>query len=375
MNISIDFLPGTHGNYLTFVLNKLLMGDELPIDSPLAPIGNSHIPLDSKYYGTDKPVNCYHWSSVFCNSQNQFELLKEQNLVTDKDGKNVIKITVEEEDLVVFYQLFTCRGYPRNLDPKTLEEDFYKKLTSSIDPVLPDTTLDEISLINSRYETATLDLYNLIRDKKQRWLMPKEMADKWPAITKPSDFLNLSDDVQQEYINRFGPPFLGCDEEYSSVPRFILRDHYKDLLIMILTDSNNSLNIDMREYSEPTEKFTDKNIYYFKFNDFYQKNKFLTEIGKIKDFFGLEFKDFDLEGLHEKFLAKQPQKNLRQKMDIIIRHISNKQPLDLTELTVIEEAYINSRVEQIYDVKLSLFDTIKFPKSVNELVKQYGLNK
>jgi len=375
MNISVDYLPGTHGNYLTFVLNKLLMGDELPFDSPLAPIGNSHLLADSSYHSTSKPVNCYHWSSVFCNSQNQFELLKEQNSITDKDEKNVIKITVEEEDLVVFYQLFVCRGYPRNFDSNTLEEDFYKKLTSSIHPVLSDTNLDEISLINSRYETVTLDLYNLIRDELEPWYQSKETADKWPAITKPLDFLNLTDEVQQEYRNRFEQPFLGCNEEYSSVPRFILRDHYKDLLIMILTDSSNSLNIDMREYSESINEFPDKKIYYFKFNDFYQKNKFITEIKKIKDFFGLEFKDFGLEDLHDKFLDKQPQKTLRQQMNTIIQHITNKQPLTLSGLSVIEEAYINAKVEQIYDVKLSLVDTIKFPKSVNELVKQYGLNK
>ena len=77
--------------------------------------------------------------------------------------------------------------------------------------------------------------------------------------------------------------------------------------------------------------------------------------------------------MHNKFLQRQPYKNTVEKIDNIIQHVTTKQPLDFPELTVIEEAFINNQIEQIYNIEIPI-GPVEFPKSVTELVKQYGLN-
>ena len=100
---------------------------------------------------------------------------------------------------------------------------------------------------------------------------------------------------------------------------------------------------------------------------------YLDVVLYIKEFFSLEFENFDLIELHNKFLQRQPYKNTVEKIDNIIQHVTTKQPLDFPELTVIEEAFINNQIEQIYNIEIPI-GPVEFPKSVTELVKQYGLN-
>ena len=57
MNIQIDFAAGTHGHYLSFVMNKLLLGDKIVQDTPFTKIGTSH-----GFSDNDMPFTCGHWS-------------------------------------------------------------------------------------------------------------------------------------------------------------------------------------------------------------------------------------------------------------------------------------------------------------------------
>ena len=60
-HIDIDFVAGTHGNFLEFVLNKLVLGSERMLqDLPFDQSGASHeklLPFDEKMF------HCGHWST------------------------------------------------------------------------------------------------------------------------------------------------------------------------------------------------------------------------------------------------------------------------------------------------------------------------
>ena len=364
MKLFVDFLGGTHGNYLTFLLNKLILGDLYPGDDPFTNIGTSHNHLRS----IELSVFGWHWSQpdfdpthVFY-KEDQLNYYSASALFPKFLGDNVIRISVTERDIPAVYQLHMHRVSDKNIDPKKLTTDMFSMFSKTLPghPSLRDHCISELKIFNLMNETVTLDLYNIIRDESE------ERQEEWPAITQPSDFHDLSDEIQQEYISRFGQPFFGVSEEYPNCSKNIIRHYYKNQFRNLNHDTL-GFGADFDPYSKPLRN---KNVYYLPYSYFYKKDKFLEEIVKIKDFFKLEFTNFDLAGLHDKFLERQPYKDTAEKIDNIIQHIINKQPLDFLELTVIEEAFINSKIEQIYHMELPI-GPVEFPKSVFELLERY----
>lgn len=373
MNISIDFISGSHGNYLNFVLNKLLLRDTYPLNDPFSESGTSHTQIKS----TELPVTSWHWSSPVYDVTNPMYNEELADYYSNHftcfarvPGENVIRISITPEDILPLYLLRFHRVGDRGLDPRDMATDLYHKFLNRGNRHGHESLYQyyEGQLINFNLhnETVTLDLYNLIRDESE------EKQEKWPAISNPSDFHNLSDEIQQEYINRFGQPFFGLSEKYPDCPNNILRNHFKREF-KNMSDNHTSPDYFMLDFSAYTSPLLDRNVYYMPYQSFYTVDTFLNEVTKIKEFFNLEFEDFDLIELHNKFLQRQPYKNTVEKIDNIIQHVTTKQPLDFPELTVIEEAFINNQIEQIYNIEIPI-GPVEFPKSVTELVKQYGLN-
>ena len=370
MNISIDFLGGSHGNYLNFVLNKLLLGKLYPVDSPFTKFGTSH----NNRKSNELPVTSWHWSSPLydvTSPKYEREVMEycsnHFTIFPETPGENVIRISLTIKDVLPLYLLLFHRVSDRGIDPSDMATDMYHKLLNRGNNRHGHESLyqyyeSQVTNFNLNNETVTLDLYNLIRDESE------EKQEKWPAISNPSDFHNLSDEIQQEYINRFGQPFFGLSEKYPDCPNNILRNHFKREFKGLLD------NDWMLSFSIYTKPLPNKNVYYLPYQSFYNTDKFLKEIAKIKEFFNLEFEDFDLENLHSEFLKRQPYKDTVGKIDNIIQHITNREQMVFTEqLTVIEEAFINNQIEQIYNIEIPI-GPVEFPKSVTELVKQYGLN-
>ena len=372
INISIDFISGSHGNYLNFVLNKLLLGDTYLLDDPFSDSGTSHTQIKS----TELPVTSWHWSTPWYDVTNPLynEELSQQysNHFTSFArvlGENVIRISITPEDILPLYLLRFHRVGDRGIDPIDMATDMYHKFLDRGNQHGHESLYQyyesQLKNFNSKNETVTLDLYNIIRDESE------ERQEEWPAITQPSDFHDLSNGIQQEYINRFGQPFFGVSEEYPDCPKNVLRNYFK-LEFKNMPDNHTS-DYFMLDFSAYTNPLLDRNVYYMPYQSFYRTDRFLEEITKIKEFFSLEFENFDLIELHNKFLQRQPYKNTVEKIDNIIQHVTTKQPLDFPELTVIEEAFINNQIEQIYNIEIPI-GPVEFPKSVTELVKQYGLN-
>jgi len=372
MNISIDFISGSHGNYLNFVLNKLLLGDTYLLDDPFSDSGTSHTQIKS----TKLPVTSWHWSSPWYDVTNPMynEELSQHysNHFTSFArvlGENVIRISITPEDILPLYLLRFHRVGDRGIDPRDMATDMYHKFLDRGNQHGHESLYQyyesQLRNFNLHNETVTLDLYNLIRDES------KERQENWPAITQPSDFHDLSNEIQQEYINRFGQPFFGVSEEYPDCPKNVLRNYFK-LEFKNMSDNYTS-DYFMLDFSAYTNPLLDRNVYYMPYQSFYRTDRFLEEITKIKEFFSLEFENFEIENLHHKFLKRQPYKDTVEKIDNIIQHITNQEQMVFPELTVIEEAFINNKVEGTYHIELPI-GPIEFPKSVTELVEQYGLN-
>jgi len=367
MKIFVDFLGGSHGNYLTFLLNKLILGNLYPGDDPFTDIGTSH----DRVRSMELPVFCWHWSQPNFNpthvlfDEDQLDYYSLSVPFPKFIGNNVIRISVTKKDIPALYQLHMHRMGDRNIDLKKITTDMFDMYSKPVQghSSIRDLNTNELKNFNLKNETVTLDLYNIIRDES------KERQENWPAITQPSDFHDLTAEIQQEYISRFGQPFFGVSEEYPNCSKNIIRHHYKNEF-RYMTSNSIGFGMDFDAYSKPLEN---KKVYYLPYSYFYEKDKFLTEIVNIKDFFGLVFTDFDISKLHDKFLERQPYRNTANYIeDILYKHIAQNKQKTFPNFTIIEEAFINSEVEKIYNIELPV-GPVEFPKSVFELIKQYGL--
>ena len=331
MNIEIDFIGGTHGNYLSFLLNKLLLGEEMHPNTPFTDLGTSHA---VSHLGM--PVICGHWSMPNLNKDIWWVEGKPAVL-----GNNVIVITVGDADHLPITQLQFHRGGDRGCDPAYLETDTYFKLSQS-NLGLGKNMLADLNIIynNINYETD----HNIFS------------PNSW------------EDALEQE-----GTSF-SLTEETPHCPRNILRDYLKKEFNYFHSNKHHGFSKCLKKYNQSKSDFNDKRVYYLPYQSFYNKSQFLAEITKVKEFFKLDFHTFDIENLHNEFLARQPYKDSIKKVENVLENICNKRQIEIPKLDVIQEGYINSQIEQIFKVKLPIGLT-RFPVTVNELVKQYELNK
>lgn len=120
--ISIDFIAGSHGNFLEFACNKFIAGIDIDF-SPFNSLGASH----------DKTTE-YHQNKLFA-ADHYSELGKQLS-------KKLIRITYNEDDLLLLTSGALLRAGNAAIDNDLLEVDTYNKL------------------INSKYYTYLIDSIN-----------------------------------------------------------------------------------------------------------------------------------------------------------------------------------------------------------------------
>jgi hypothetical protein len=108
--ISIDFVAGSHGNFLEFVCNKFI--GKLDLDfTPFKSSGSSHI--KPKYYQESRIFLADHY------------VLQRNRLC-----KKIIRITFEEDDLLLLSSVSFLRAGDINIDNELLEHNTYNKLSN-----------------------------------------------------------------------------------------------------------------------------------------------------------------------------------------------------------------------------------------------------
>jgi hypothetical protein len=132
MRIDIDFIPGSHGNYLEFVLTKLMLPDKIP-DHPFNHLGASH----NKNY-IKEVFFAGHYST-------------RNKAMAD----NIISIRFEAADLLPLTSMSLLRARNCNISDDDLHTNTYNKL---LNPSYKDTLKN---ILNSyKCHLATIDENN-----------------------------------------------------------------------------------------------------------------------------------------------------------------------------------------------------------------------
>lgn len=284
--IAIDFIAGSHGNYLEFVLNKLVFGDKITQQTPFDKDGASH--LKTENYNAHRIFEAEHYSQRNIGLQNI---------------KNVVSIRYSDEDLLPLMYVSLLRAGNYNLNCDELHKNTYQKLSN--------------------------DDYMLVRDNL--YLSYKEFL--WEDSQTPKD----------------------------DCPRFVLREFFK-------FGFKDFLNTNFYRDLKKLVYDKTKNVYFFDYLDFYDYNRFAAAVEQILKKFNLNFKKYDdIHTLHQMFLVKQPQRFFKQQCDIILDLVCKRQEINITNLTLLQESYINAKLELLFNKEMPFMQNEYF-KNTKDII-------
>jgi hypothetical protein len=117
--ILIDFVAGTHGNYLEFVLNKLIYGDQLLQATPFNDLGASHS-KHTENYQQHRFFRCDHW----------------HRYSAAMPAKDVVSIQFGADDLLPLMTVSLLRAADQNIHDNDLQHNTYHKLNNEFYQVI-----------------------------------------------------------------------------------------------------------------------------------------------------------------------------------------------------------------------------------------------
>ena len=112
MTIPIDFVPGSHGNFLETILNKYF--NIVEITDTFTDIGTSH--RKSRHYHQNKLFSADHWYRRPAGDLEQFS--------------KIISIRFDQDDLLLLSSVSLLRSSDLNIDNTHLEFDTRNKLNN-----------------------------------------------------------------------------------------------------------------------------------------------------------------------------------------------------------------------------------------------------
>jgi hypothetical protein len=297
--IAIDFQGGAHGNFLEFVCNKAA-GVEVASD-PFNAHGASH----NKRYVGKKVFLANHYSFI-------------PNLA-DTLPPRVVSVQITHDDLLPLSQISLLRAGDMALDNNDLDVNTYNKLNNVNYRWVLDT------LIDSFFTGQVTRSFEAVRDPS------------WPKVTTVNEFKQLPLHIQQQCLETHKLELLELSESTPNCPRHILGEFFE---IGFVNPQDHGFMTQQRLI-----KYQDRDVYVFPFASFYNTEQFIEQIAAIIKWANLVAIDSsDIVQLHKEFLSRQPYAHSKQKCDQIVQQCIIDQDIDLPNVTLIEESYINAQL-------------------------------
>ena len=313
VKIYIDFLAGSHGNYLEFVCNKFL-SKILCNEDPFNSLGSSH----NKYYLAPKKFIGSHYSNA-------------RRKIPELKNSKIISICISNDDLLPLSSISLLRAGDYNIDNDLLEINTYHKLNNfDYRPVLD-------NLLDSFFNGFVRQSYNAVRDAS------------WPDVDSIDSFKKLPQWIQDECLTTHNLSLFELTKESPDCPRSILREFFK-----IGFKSPNQAGFIIGR--ERMVYHPSNDVYFFPFNSFYNTELFLWELNGIDKWLNLygynPSSAEEVTELHNKFLKRQPYINSKNFCDSLLVKIKNKENFDFPKLDLLQESYLTAQIELSYDVEL-----------------------
>lgn len=219
-HIPIDFVPGSHGNYLETVLNREFVG--LCTKNNFTNIGTSHV--KSSEYQENKLFYADHWS--------------EDRPTELSTYSTIISIQFSQDDLLLLSSVSLYRSGDANIDNNELEHNtvtkllnsYYKHVVHAIKQAYPFVDLSADSI--PRYVLREYFKFGFKNpDINGHWLKKQQMIyQPWQTVINFnfSSFYNVDTFVEDlaTVATRLGFTFEPTDEFYQMHQKFLSFNPY-----------------------------------------------------------------------------------------------------------------------------------------------------
>jgi len=139
-------------------------------------------------------------------------------------------------------------------------------------------------------------------------------------------------------------PFLNRSDK--NIPRYVLREFYKFGFRDPLQNG----------YWKKLKQLTYDNqsrVFYFNLKDFYDINLYVARIKELEIFLDRRF-EFSREFYqqHQKFISFIPYIDHKSQCDSIVSCVQQEKEIDIPKLTLFQESYINSKLENMFNKEM-----------------------
>lgn len=257
--IPLDFVAGTHGHFLEYVLNRALGYTDAEFN-PFTKLGTSH--HRPACYLESRMIVCDHW----------FE--NDPAAVTQAD--RTIRIVFEKKDLLLVSSLSLLRAADLSIDNDVLHEDTVTKLRNPY-------------------------------------------------------YSHMLEQIYQSY------PFL--DHGQNDIARNVLREFFKF----------GFGNPDINGYwikLQDMRRVPAGDAFEIALDSIYDLAQLIQVLESLSSWLGRPLTIDWLPAIHELFLSKIPYLHHRDQCECIIRAVIDQESIDIPNLSLLQESYINGRLEQ-----------------------------
>ena len=185
--------------------------------------------------------------------------------------------------------------------------------------------------------------------------------DTWNKMNN-RDYIPVREHIKKHFFKN-GQQF---DQDHPNCPRSVLREHFK--LSFHNTDSMpNIVGI------VPAGA----NMFVFNYSDFYNSKKFVDSVTRLSAWWDCT-QEIDVDKLiwlHQEFLTRQPFYDIRTKCDHTVESILSGHQFRLPQLNVMQEAYIDYKIEQQTGHQLTVDNDqwFKHSSDIQNLLKEDSL--
>lgn len=315
--IYIDYRPGTHGTFLEFVCNAYLAKLSLPT---LNVINDPYI-FHTMEYMQDRKFRADTYALHTLLEKRRLGLV-----VRDKPSyirnTHIIRVMPDADDLLPLLCTVFSTPAHNGCMPENLEINTYNKMSNNDHQLV----LDDL---NMHFNDGHLvESYNNVK------------AEEWPMIETVEEFFQLPIHIKKECEETFNIKPYRLSKETPDCPRHVLLDYFKNAFL-------HADNLPWITDQYMVSYHDSNTIFKFPYSSFLSKDKFLNEIYKVAEWCNYEVNyEQELKDLYDDFTAQHPYLNVKLECDNIVNQINNNESCDLSNLNVICEAYISTKIDK-----------------------------
>lgn len=336
--IAIDYVPGSHGHFLSFVCNRFLtdIPRHLMGDTPLSSgLGTSHDTV-STYW-----AHRYFREAHYFLNQGAVTAPPEQGPSLRHWHGKVIQIWFNTSDLLTLTATCFLRAGDFGIDLDDLEHDTWNKLQGPY------------------YRTVLTELERLSRHNLEQSV--RDVRDPtWPTVRDWQDWDRLPQAIRDECLDQHGLVLWRLDAEHTDCPRWALREHFRHSFLDGADNGFLRLRDSMRYRDEC-------DVWQWQFDDFFDTDRFMRALQALGAWSGSVLRDPDqARELHTHFLRQHQFRHLRPRCQHLVDLWTRGQNHTLRHLSLVEQAWLEAKIQQQTGRNLHR-DSVEFWHDLDEI--------